>query len=277
MRLKSIALSLPLLLAACATGSHDGVTTATPPIDEPLRMATGYPVALVNIPVEDPKARSVPAALFKPAGTGPFPAVVILSGCGGVNVDVSIVGRVNRDYMAKGIVTLVVDSFTSRGLVEVCSNPKLLTESVAFRVKDAYAAVAWLAARPDVEQNRIFLQGYSHGANTAIAAIDAQRLQPKTRKIAGVIAYYPYCLANSKFSVPTIVLIGEKDDWTPAKRCVDIVDKTNVEVTVYANAFHQFAAPGFDLVYGGHRLLYDPEATTDGQRRALALIESRRE
>jgi dienelactone hydrolase len=277
MRLKSIALALPLILAACASGPHEDVATAKPPIDKSLRMATAYPVALVNIAVEDPKAKSIPAALFQPAGTGPFPAVVILSGCAGVNADVSIVGRANRDYMSKGIVTLVVDSFTPRGLAEVCSDRKLLVESIAFRVRDAYAAVAWLGARPDVDPKRIFLQGYSHGANTAIAAIDAQRPRPKAEKIAGVVAYYPYCLANSKFSVPTIVLIGEKDDWTPAKLCAGIVDKTNVEVTVYPNAFHQFAAPGFDLVYLGHRLLYDPEATTDGQRRALALIGSRRE
>jgi dienelactone hydrolase len=120
MRLKSIALALPLILAACASGPHEDVATAKPPIDKSLRMATAYPVALVNIAVEDPKAKSIPAALFQPAGTGPFPAVVILSGCAGVNADVSIVGRANRDYMSKGIVTLVVDSFTPRGLAEVC-------------------------------------------------------------------------------------------------------------------------------------------------------------
>ena len=269
-----LAFALPLALAACSTGPRESAPTAKPAMA--LRIATD-PIALVNIPVEDPKTRSVSAALYQPLGTGPFPAVVIMSGCAGVNTDADVVGRANFDYMSHGVVTLVIDSFTPRGLTEVCSDTKLLFESVAFRVRDAYAAIGWLSGMPEVDQKRIFLQGYSHGAVTAIAAIDGQRPQSNVAKIAGVIAYYPYCSANSKFSVPTIILIGEKDDWTPANLCTDIVDKTNVEITVYSGAFHSFAAPGADLVYLGHRLLYDPVATTDGQRRALALIQSRRE
>jgi hypothetical protein len=35
-----------------------------------------YPVAVVNIPVDDPKTRFVPAALFEPEGAGPFPVVI---------------------------------------------------------------------------------------------------------------------------------------------------------------------------------------------------------
>jgi dienelactone hydrolase len=202
-----------------------------------LRIATD-PIALVNIPVEDPKTRSVSAALYQPPGTGPFPAVVIMSGCAGVNTDADVVGRANFDYMSHGVVTLVIDSFTPRGLTEVCSDTKLLFESVAFRARDAYAAIGWLSGMPEVDQKRIFLQGYSHGAVTAIAAIDGRRPQSNVAKIAGVIAYYPYCSANSKFSVPTIILIGEKDDWTPANLCTDIVDKTNAEITVYSGAFH---------------------------------------
>jgi dienelactone hydrolase len=233
---KSLAFFLLLALAACASGPREGASAvASPPTGEPVRMASAYPVALVNIAVDDAKTKSIAAALFEPRGTGPFPAVVILSGCAGVNPDASVVSRVNTDYLSKGIATLVVDSFTPRGLAEVCSDSKLLTDSVAFRVRDAYAAVAWLNTRSEIDAKRIFLQGYSHGAITAIAAIDAQWPQTKSEKIAGVIAYYPYCSTNSKFSVPTIILIGEKDDWTPANLCEGIVDRANVEITVYCS------------------------------------------
>ena len=273
---RALALVLPLVLVGCGSAPRDGVPASTPArADQPVRMASAYPVGLINIPVNDAKAKSVAAALFEPRGTGPFPAVVILNGCAGVNADASAVSRVNNDYLSKGIATLVVDSFTPRGYTEVCSDPKLLNDSVAFRVGDAYAAVAWLSKRPEVDPTRIYLQGYSHGAITAIAAIDAQWPQTKRSGIAGVIAYYPYCSATSKFSVPTIILIGEKDDWTPAQLCEGIADKTNVELTVYPNVVHAFATPGLDLVYLGHRLLYDAAATNDGQRRAVALIQSR--
>jgi dienelactone hydrolase len=271
---KALSFVVSIALAACASGPRDGAPAVLPARGEPVRMASAYPAALVNILVDDAKTKSVAAALFEPRGQGPFPAVVILNGCAGVNPDAGIVSRVNADYLSKGVATLVVDSFTPRGLTEVCSDSKLLADSVAFRVKDAYASVAWLSTRPEIDSKRIFLQGYSHGAITAIAAIDAQLQQPKNEKVAGVIAYYPYCSANSKFSVPTIILVGEKDDWTPAKLCEGIVDKTNVEVTIYPNAVHAFATPGLDLVYLGHRLLYDAAATNDGQRRAIALIQS---
>ena len=259
-------------LAACTSPARDTVGERP---GEPVRMGSAYPKALVTIPVDDPKTKAIAGALFAPNGPGPFPAVIVLSGCAGVDADAGVVRRLNADYMSKGIVTLVIDSLTPRGLTEVCSSTKLLTDSIAFRVRDAYAAVAWLAARPEIAPNRIFLQGYSHGAQTAIAAVDNQWPARNLNHIAGVIAYYPYCLPGSRISAPTIILIGEKDDWTPAQACSDISDKTNVEVTVYPNAFHAFAAPGVDLVYLGHRLLWDPAATADGQRRAMTLIQSR--
>jgi dienelactone hydrolase len=222
-----------------------------------------YPVAVVNIPVDDAKTKSVSAALFEPEGTGPFPAVIILSGCSGVGPDAGIVRRVNADYLPKGIATLVVDSFTPRGIVGVCASPDI--ETAAYRAEDAYAAMTWLSGRSEIDSKHIFLQGYSHGAMAAIYAIDAQRPQTHQQRFAGVIAFYPYCFDGTKFSVPTIVLVGNLDDWTPAEYCQAYHDK-NVEVTVYPKAFHAFAMPGLDI--------YDEEATNDAQRRALALIES---
>jgi len=269
----ALTFALSIALAACAIPPGEVAQPRTAQRNvEPIRMGKAYPLALVNIPVNDPKTKAIAGALFEPNGNGPFPAVVILSGCAGVDADAGVVRRVNADYMSKGSAALVIDSLTPRGLPEGCSSINLLRESIAFRVQDAYAAVAWLAERPEIDSKRIFLQGYSHGAETAIAAIDTQWPQRKTDHIAGVIAYYPYCMPSSRFSVPTIILIGEKDDWTPAKACADIVDKTNVEITAYPNAFHAFAAPGADLVYLGHRLLYDAAATSDGQRRAMELI-----
>jgi len=275
---KILTFILPIALAACASGPQEVTPAATSAPKqasvEPVKMGRLYPVALVNIPVDDANTKFVSAALFEPTGPGPFPAVVILSGCAGVNGDTGVVVRVNQGYLAKGIATLALDSFTPRGIAEVCSDSKLLMSSFAFRVKDAYAAMAWLGAKPEINSEHIFLQGYSHGAMTAIAAIDAQRPLPDHPHVAGVIAYYPYCSSGSKFTVPTIILIGQKDDWTPADQCNGIADKTNVEITVYPNAVHHFAALGMDMTYLGHRLLYDAEATNDGQRRALAFIQS---
>ena len=235
-------------------------------------MGGEYPVAVVNIPVDDPKTQFVAAALFEPTGAGPFPAVIILSGCAGVGPDAGIVRRVNADYLPKGIATLVVDSFTPRDVAEVCSDSAALFDAIVYRVEDSYAAIAWLGARPEIDSKHVFLQGYSHGAMTAIEAIHTQRLVPQQKKFAGVIAFYPLCY-QTKFPVPTIVLIGAPDDWTPAKYCQMLQDE-KLEVSVYPKAFHDFPAPGVDRMYLGHHITYDEEATNDAQRRALAFIES---
>lgn len=234
-------------------------------------MAGGYsPVE--RIPVDDPRTSSVTAALFMPQGSGRFPAVIVLNGCAGVAPDVPVVKRVLADYLPAGVATLVLDSFTPRGLAGVCGNPNM-AETVGMRVRDVKAARAWLAARPDIDAGRIFLQGYSHGAITAIAATDAQYPQTAGHGFAGVVAFYPYCNARSRFSVPTVMLLGGKDDWTPPALCQDIVDKTNLQITLYPEATHGFAAPGVDVVYMGHKLTHDAAATQDGLRRALALIQ----
>ena len=239
---------------------------------------SNYPVAVVNIPVQDAKTKSVSAALFEPTGAGPFPAVVILNGCAGVDTDAGIVRRVNADYLVRGIATLVLDSLTPRGITSVCGQPAPDRKATMdYRVKDAYAAVSWLSTRPEIDSKRIFFQAYSNGAQAAISATDAQNSVTAThkQKVAGVIAFYPYCYSPSiKFSVPTIILSGQLDDLTPPKLCEGIRDKTNVEITVYPNAYHGFADPDLDAALLGHRVKYDEAAANDAQRRARAFIAS---
>ena len=76
----------------------------------------------------------------------------------------------------------------------------------------AVAALKVLKAMPDIDPNRVFLQGYSFGAISSLFATDTKTPGTHDTKIAGLIAYYPYCYENVEFSAPTIVLIGEKDD-----------------------------------------------------------------
>lgn len=278
--LRQAALLASLALVACVPRIQGGPTTA-PAVRaeaiETVKMADMYPVALVNIPVQDEKTKFIPAALYEPGyRPGPFPVAIVLNGCAGVNSDAGIVERLNEAYMAHGIATLVVDSFSPRGIGEVCSNVDFAISSVSFRVKDAYAAAAWLAARPEIDAKHVFLQGYSHGANTAIAATDAQRPLPERTPFAGVIAFYPYCDIRTKFSVPTIILTGAQDDWTPAQLCQDIKDKTSLELTIYPSTRHNFAAPEAEGIYLDHHYAYNVDAAADALERAVEFIEARR-
>src|SRR4029079_18998393 len=73
--------------------------------------------------------------LTKPEGSGPFPALVHLHGCGGLPPAVK--ANTADDFWAKrladwGYAVLVVDSFTKRGVNNTCSG------EFAPRVADAY-------------------------------------------------------------------------------------------------------------------------------------------
>ena len=91
--------------------------------------------------------------------------------------------------------------------------------------------------------------------------------------MAGVIAYYPYCYDGVDPSVPVLVMIGEKDDWTPAAKCQAVMGKTDFDVVVYPGDTHAFTMPfekPFD--YLGHHIVYDEKSTQDAQQRADAFI-----
>src|SRR3984957_1531025 len=47
-------------------------------------MGGGY-TEVVPLPVDDPTPKSIAGALLKPAGSGPFPGVVFMTGCAGLN------------------------------------------------------------------------------------------------------------------------------------------------------------------------------------------------
>src|SRR3974377_263436 len=63
------------------------------------------------------------------------------------------------------------------------------------------------------------------------------------------IAYYPGCgIPAASMTAPTLVLIGEADDWNPAERCREMVaharqDGATIALTVYPGAYHAFCVP----------------------------------
>lgn len=140
---------------------------------------------------------------------------------------------------------------------------------------DAVAALKVMKAMPDIDPNRVFLQGYSYGSISSLYATDMKTPGTHDTRIAGLIAYYPYCYDNVDPSVPTLVLIGEKDDWTPAANCQAVTGKANFEVVVYPGATHGFTEP-FDKPFDvdGHHLAHDEAATKDAQERADAFIDA---
>ena len=92
----------------------------------------------VEIPQGD---TSLPGVLFRPEGTGPFPAVVALHGCDGLLNRSGAIAPRFADWgdrlAAAGLVVLFPDSFGSRGLTRQCRVRERRVRSSRERVADA--------------------------------------------------------------------------------------------------------------------------------------------
>jgi dienelactone hydrolase len=235
------------LLGGCAT-AKSGLT---------------IPTAARNGAVEQ-----IPAILHKPDGAGPFPAVVIMHDCSGLSPTSSgAPERWAKELLAQGYVVVIPDSFSTRGHeFGVCTDPSPDRVEVGpyRRARDAYAALAYLRTLPYVDGKRIGLMGGSHGGSTTLVAMVAAEngreplAQEKRAGFAAAVALYPACsmsLGKWYFGAgvyrpiaPLLILIGEKDDWTPAEPCVNLAAAAReagypVSTTVYPGAYHSFDSP----------------------------------
>src|SRR5882757_1519301 len=207
---------------------------------------------------------AVEAYLSKPEGDGPFPAIVYLHGCGGLS-------KSRRDAIAGlmtgwGYVTLAVDSFATRGLKHSCDN------LMSTREGDALAALRHLSAQRFVDPQQIAVVGSSQGAIVALQLASTRPnffAVPDDLKFKAVVAYYPECsVATEQLTLPTVILIGERDDWTPAKDCERWMARragkgAPVKLVVYPGAYHSFDNPDLskELYVFGHWVKYDADAT----------------
>jgi len=212
--------------------------------------------------------------LSKPDGAGPFPAVVHLHGCSGLT------DRMREATAARmtgwGYVSLMVDSFGTRGIVDDCVAPP------ADRQADAMGALAYLAALPFVDARRIALVGRAQGGAAALQVASERPYRlfeiPESLSYRAVVAYYPRCnVAKNALALPALILIGELDSWSPIKLCEWWMQRRSgrgapVKLVIYPEAFHGFDNPGIrngmDFTFG-YWVKYDPAAAAqaDGEVR----------
>jgi dienelactone hydrolase len=263
---------LLITVAAVAVAAVAMVALPSVAVAQTPPMSGGY-TNVIPIPVNDPEVKAISGALFKPEGAGPFPAVIYMSSCHslGSPLDADHEKTLIAHHLAKGLAVLVADSFTPRGAEGgVCDKMLDLTWYYT-RARDAHAAGKLLAPTPGIDARHLFLEGFDHGAISALLAEDSTMPDQET-KFAGVIAYDPHCGIVNSVTVPTLVLIGDKDDVTPAALCVSKKDMPNLEVVVYPGATHAFSLKGMDMSVPGHRLVYDETAAKDAQNRVDAFI-----
>ena len=230
------------------------------------------------------------AQLFKPDGDGPFPTVIALHACGGLAGRSEPVLPRYRDWaeqlLKDGKAVLLPDSFASRGLGPQCRVNERKVRARRERVEDIAAARQWLTQQKWVAQDRVSLIGWAHGASALLWAV---RPQLTTRGVApdfrSAIAFYPDCRISAGLGwsarVPTLLLIGGKDDVSSPPACRAMVDGARgrsalTRIVVYPGAYHDFdrinlpvhaVSGGADASLPEHgHLGSDPDARADSQK-----------
>jgi poly(3-hydroxybutyrate) depolymerase len=119
------ALSILVVIAAIAlTGA--GESEARPAADERGFDTVSIPLIAEGKP--DAADSAVTGYLFMPEGGGPFPAVVIMHGCNGLDWLISgrpgwvLAKRYAARYVAHGYAALILDSFEPRGVGNACGD-----------------------------------------------------------------------------------------------------------------------------------------------------------
>lgn len=274
-------------------------------------MVSAAPPATVYFPSTD--GTELVGYLFQPASDShvPHPAIVMLHGRGGpysskVNARCTRVGRAlaspcnaetlslrhkmwGEYWAARGYLALHVDSFGPRarahgyGRNSHDAPERQAVNEMTVRPLDAEAALAYLAARADVQKDRIMLQGWSNGGSTALNVMYRQTLGDSSAtplRFRAALVFYPGCGSRSiltrrfRSDTEVWVFLAANDEEVAPLNCHRILPAdapdSLVKLTEYPGATHDFDDPGRPR----QSVADNRAAKEDAMRRAGPLLDA---
>jgi carboxymethylenebutenolidase len=240
----------------------------------------------LHVPLEGDKVdvmladgSALQSELFAPADRGPCPGVLVLHESFGLNNDIR---RIARRFAEAGYVAMCPDLY-SHGARIVCLSRVIvdtLRGGVAREIDDILAARDTLAARPEVDPQRIALAGFCQGGGFALVA----GTRPGFRAAAVNYGVVPADRSQLDGVCPIVASYGARDRLIGARAAERLERHLTAlgvphEITTYDQAGHSFFSQ-----YDGYQAWlarlpsplavgYNHGAAEDGWRRMLEFFD----
>lgn len=228
-----------------------------------IGLAAGVAMVMLSAAPGGAQLPGAKQRVFRPEGPGPFPAVLLVSGCDGFSPPMAprLYERRAAEFRSRGYVVVFVDYLGRRGLRSCAAS---VTHEDAAR--DLVAEAAVLASQSFIDRGRIAAVGWSYGGRAVLIAQSERGRGPLA--FSRAVAFYPDCRALEpwKTTMPVLMLLGADDDMTPPRLCEEAARKFAppgvVTTVVYPGALHGFDVSDLPakLRYGLGTIGYQPQA-----------------
>jgi dienelactone hydrolase len=201
-------------------------------------------------------------------------------------------------FSDKGIASIQVDSAGPRGMTRrtairtVCTGVDLQGQE---RAGDVYSVLANLDQFSWIDNDNLFLAGWSHGAYTLMDFMTmTNKLVPSNiidfeekniPKIKGKITFYPHCgilnLSQKhdwRTKTPSLVFLADQDGFglaTQPSDCIDLFETMNkkeryIDFYLMENSTHVFDSE----FYIRRGIVYNKESTDFAKNKIISFIKS---
>jgi dienelactone hydrolase len=121
--------------------------------------------------------------------------------------------------------------------------------------------------------------GRSNGGTAAVMIADAYQVRGHQNKFAAIFAVSPGCigLTKSRFGIPLVMFVGDKDDANDAKVCeqLDTASGAPVQIVKFKGVYHGYEDNVAPYDFHGWHMEYNAKADKETMDRTLSLIKSR--
>jgi len=265
---------LVLFLACCST------STLSQSLEERLNAfyKSLYKPLTSKPEIVDSLGFNISNKVVKPAGDGPFPAVVLIHTAGGLAN--GHIKKHAQNLLSKGYVVYVMDSMGPRGYSVINDSARSMFFPTG--VKDAYDALDFLNQQSFVDKNRIYEAGMSWGgfvasllgSKTYAAVNGAKQRFRASVSFYSSCSYGPYKMIYEDTDMPVLMLLAGADKELKHGNCFKELEeyKKNglpIDFFIYEGIGHGWDKMGeTQLGY-----IYNEEITKDSFNRMVEFFE----